>query len=122
MGIKKIKVGSIFVNEEKTIIAKKDKKEYRLCDVNIKIADDSKEYAGKYVKIGIFEYVDAKDSKKNRTAKDKADFFKKENDQKEILLNITEEEYTNKDGEKAVSLRGKILSKKEKEVAEQFIK
>jgi hypothetical protein len=37
-------------------------------------------------------------------------------------LNITEEEYTNKDGEKAVSLRGKILSKKEKEVAEQFIK
>jgi hypothetical protein len=36
MGIKKIKVGSIFVNDEKEIVSKKDSKKYRLCDVTLK--------------------------------------------------------------------------------------
>jgi aspartate aminotransferase-like enzyme len=120
--IKKIKVASIFVNEEKTIVSKKDKKEYKLCDVNVKIADDSKEYAGKYVRIGMFAYNDPKDPKKNKTATDKANYWKTQNNEKDILLDITEEKYTDKDGFEQTALRGKTLSKKAAEVAAQFVK
>jgi len=120
--IKKIKIASIFVNEEKTIISKKDKKEYKLCDVNVKIADDSKEYAGKYVRIGMFAYNDPTDPKKNKTATDKANYWKTQNDGKDILLEITEEKYTDKDGFEQTALRGKTLSKAKQEVASQFVK
>lgn len=122
MAIKKIKVASIFVNEEKTIISKKDKKEYKLCDVNVKIADDSKEYAGKYVRIGMFAFNDPKDPKKNKTATEKANYWKTQNDGKEILLDITEETYTDKEGMPAIALRGKTLSKAKQEIASQFVK
>lgn len=120
--IKKVKIKSIFVNEEKEITAKKDNKKYKLCEINVKIADDSKEYAGKYMKTSVFEYIDKKDSKKNRTATEKANYWKEQNDGKEVIVNITEREYLNKDGEKAIALEFKPLSKKEKEVAEQLIK
>lgn len=120
--IKKIKVGSIFINPEKEITSKKDGKKYNVCDVNIKIADDSKEYAGKYVRIGVFGYTDPKDPSKNKTATEKAEYFKKQNDAKDLLLEITEETYTDKDGMPATALRGKTLSKKAAEVAAQFVK
>jgi aspartate aminotransferase-like enzyme len=120
--IKKVKVASIFVNDEKTITSKKDGKEYKLCDVNVKIADDSNEYAGKYVRIGMFAYNDPKDPKKNKTATEKANYWKTQNNEKEILLDITEEKYTDKDGFEQTALRGKTLSKKAQEVASQFVK
>lgn len=120
--IKKIKVGSIFINPEKEITSKKDGKKYNVCDVNIKIADDSKEYAGKYVRIGVFGYTDPKDPKKNKTATEKATYWKTQNNEKEILLDITEEKYTDKDGFEQTALRGKTLSKKAAEVASQFVK
>jgi len=122
MAIKKVKVASVWVNDEKEITSKKDSKVYRLCEVNCKLADDSKDYAGKYVKITFFEYKDLKDEKKNKTATSKADYFKTQTEGQEILLNITEQEYVNKEGQNAIGLTGKILSKKEKEVAEQFLK
>ena len=120
--IKKIKIASIFVNPEKQITSKKDGKTYDLVEMNIKLADDSKEYAGKYVKITIFAYNDAKDASKSKTATDKATYFKTENEGKELILDITEEKYTNKEGVEAVSLKGRLLTKKEKEVADQFVK
>jgi hypothetical protein len=120
--IKKIKVGSIFVNESKEITSKKDGKKYDVCDVNVKVADDSKEYAGRYIRIGVFGYNDPKDPKKNKTSKEKADYWKSQNDGKDILLDITEETYTDKDGMPATALRGKTLSKKAAEVASQFVK
>lgn len=122
MAIKKIKVASIFVNEEKEITSKKDGKKYKVCDVNVKIANDSKEYAGKYVRIGMFGYTDPKDPKKNKTATEKANYWKEKNNDQEILLEVTEEKYTDKDGFDQIALRGKILSKKAQEVASQFVK
>lgn len=122
MAIKKIKVGSIFVNEPKEITSKKDGKKYDVCDVNVKIADDSKEYAGKYVRIGVFGYTDLKDPKKNKTSKEKADYFKSQNDGKEILLDINERLWTDKDGFEQTALDGKTLSKAKAEVAAQFVK
>jgi len=122
MAIKKIKVGSIFVNESKEITSKKDGKKYDVCDVNVKIADDCPEYAGRYVRLGVFGYTDPKDPKKNKTATDKANYWKTQNNEKEILLDITEEKYTDKDGFEQTALRGKTLSKKAQEVASQFVK
>lgn len=122
--IKKIKLdeGGIWIDPEKEITAKKDGKKYTLTEVNLHIADDSKEYAGKYVRVAFFDYVDAKDAKKNKSGKDKAEYFKTQNDGKEILLDITEDKYTNKEGKEGVSLKGKILTKAQREVAEQFVK
>ena len=122
MSIKKIKVGSIFVNEEKSITSKKDGKVYNLCEANIKVADDSQEYAGQYVKVTFFEYIDKKDSKKNTSATNKANYFKTQNDGKELILKIEEQPYVNKDGEDKIALKGSLLSKKEAEMASQFIK
>lgn len=122
MAIKKIKVGSIFVNEAKEITSKKDGKKYDVTDVNIKVADDSKEYAGRYIRIGVFGYTDPKDPKKNKTSQEKANYWKTQNDGKEILLEITERNYTDKDGLPGVALDGKTLSKKAAEVAAQFVK
>jgi hypothetical protein len=120
--IKKIKVGSIFVNEEKEITSKKDGKVYKLCEVNIKVADDSPEYAGKYTKGTFFAYNDPKDTSKNKTATEKANYFKSENEGKDLLVDITEESYTNKDGADVIALKFKLLTKAQKEVASQFVK
>lgn len=106
MSIKKIKVASIFVNDEKSITSKKDGKVYNLCEANVKVADDCKSYAGKYIKMSFFEDVE-----KKRSAKSLADYFKEQNNEKEIYLDVTEEKYINKDKEEAVSLRGKKPSK-----------
>ena len=121
MAIKKIKIATIFVNEEKEITSKKDSKKYILSEVNVKTAEDSKEYAGKYIKLTFFAYNDPKDSSKNKTATEKAEYFKTQNLDKEILLDITEQEYE-KEGEKKISLVGKLLTKAQREVAEQFVK
>jgi hypothetical protein len=120
--IKKIKVSTMFVNEEKEITSKKDSKKYKVCNVNIKVADDCPEYAGKYIQVGIFGYVDPKDPKKNKSATDKANYFKTQNEGNEMLLDITEEKYTNKEGQEATALRGKVLTKAQQEVAKQFVK
>ena len=115
MAIKKIKVASVWVNEEKEITSKKDGKVYKVVKVSVKVADDCKDYAGKYINISIF-------GDEKRTATSKAEYFKTESTEKEILINVDEREYTNKEGLQAISLEGKQLSKKEKEVAEQFLK
>ena len=116
MKVKKIKIASIFVSDtEKEITSKKDGKVYKLCDVSIKVADDCPDYAGKWIRSSFFG-----DEKKSATSK--AEYFKSQNDGKEIIVNVEEQTYTNKEGEEAVSLKFKLLSKKEKELAEQFIK
>jgi len=122
MAIKKIKVGSIFINPAKEITSKKDGKKYDVCDVNVKVADDSKEYAGRYVRIGVFGYNDPKDPSKNKTSTQKAEYWKSQNDGKEILLEIAERAYTDKDGMPGTALDGKTLSKAKQEVAAQFVK
>lgn len=106
MSIKKIKVASIFVNEEKSITSKKDGKVYNLCEANVKVADDCKNYAGKYIKISFFE-----DKEKKRSATSLAEYYKTQNNEKEVYIDVTEQKYTNKDGEEAVSLIGKKPSK-----------
>jgi len=120
--IKKIKVGSIFVNDSKEITSKKDGKKYDVCDVNVKVADDSKEYAGRYIRIGVFGYTDPKDPKKNKTSKEKADYWKTQNDGKEVILEVNERSYTDKDGMPGTALDGKTLSKAKQEVAAQLLK
>jgi len=122
MAIKKIKVGSIFVNDSKEITSKKDGKKYDVCDVNVKVADDSKEYAGRYIRIGVFGYTDPKDPKKNKTSKEKADYWKTQNDGKEVILEVNERSYTDKDGMPGTALDGKTLSKAKQEVAAQLLK
>lgn len=122
--IKKVKIAEqgVWIDPEKVITSKKDNKTYTITEVNLHIADDSKEYAGKYIRLSFFNWVDPKDPKKNKSGKEKAEYFKTQNDGKDILLDITEEKYTNKEGKEGVSLRGKILSKAQRETAEQFIK
>lgn len=112
--IKKVKIASVFVNEEKEITSKKDGKVYKLVEANCKMADDSKEYPGKYCKITFFG-----DEKKNATAK--AEGFKAVVIGTDTLINITERSYVNKDGVDSIALDGKLLSKKEQEVAKQFL-
>ena len=122
MAIKKIKIASAFVNEEKEITSKKDGKVYKLVEVNCKVADDCPDYAGKYVKGTFFAYNDPKDPSKNKTATEKAEYFKKENEGKDVLMDVEEQKYVNKDGVDAISLRFKLLTKAQKEVASQFLK
>ena len=95
---------------------------YNLVEANIKVADDCENYAGKYIKVTFFEYKDPKDSKKNTSATNKAEYFKTNNDGKEVLIDVEEQSYVNKDGEDKIALQGKLLSKKEAEIASQFIK
>jgi hypothetical protein len=104
--IKKIKVASIFVNEEKSITSKKDGKVYNLCEANVKVADDCKAYAGKYIKMSFFE-----DIEKKRSALSLAEYYKAQNNEKEVYIDVTEQKYVNKDGVDAVSLVGKKPSK-----------
>jgi hypothetical protein len=120
MAIKKIKVASVFIEDEKEITAKTGKK-YKLCGVSIKSADDCPNYAGKWIKTTIFEYVDPKDSKKNKTATEKAEYFKTNSVDKEILVDVTETEWS-KDDKSGVNLLFKTLTKAQAEVAKQFIK
>jgi len=119
--IKKIKVENVFINDEKEITSKKDGKKYNLCDVSIKSADDCPNYPGKWLKMTMFEYKDEKDPKKNKTASAKAENFKELTLGKEILVDVKEEEWKTED-KSGVNLIFKTLSKKEKEVAEQFLK
>jgi hypothetical protein len=123
--IKRIKIASIWINPEKEITSKQPKtlgQKYKVVEVNIKVADDSKEYAGKYIKGSFFEYKDKVDASKNRTATEKADYFKKENDGKEVILEVIESQSTGKDGKVYDNLNFKTLSKAKKEVAEQLLK
>ena len=121
--IKKIKIDSIFVNPEVEIVSKKEKtlgKKYKLCKVSVKTTADSKEYPERYLNTSIFEYVDAKDKSKNRSATDQAEHFKSQNDGQEILVDVTESEVLDKEGRPYLNF--KKLTKAQKEVAAQFIK
>lgn len=111
--------------DEKEIVAKKGKnvgKTFVVCPVSIKVADDCPDYAGKWIKTTYFSYEDLKDSKKNKTAKERAETFRDNNEGKAILLDVTEREYVDKDGNNAIALEFKTLTKAQKEVAAQFIK
>ena len=101
------------VKEEKEITSKKDGKKYKLCELIILGADDSADYAGKWLKTSFFDYVDKKDEKKNKSGKSKAEYFQKNNEGKEAWLDIEERHYTNKDGADAIALEFKTLGKKE---------
>ena len=124
--IKKIKIANIVVKEEKEITSTKPKtlgKKYKLCEVLVKVADDCPEYAGKWIKTSIFEYLDPKDPKKNRTALDGANYFKSQNNEKEVLLDVEEtKSISAKDGKEYTNYSFKKLSKAQAEVAAQFIK
>lgn len=113
--IKKIKIEKVMVKDEKEITSKKDGKKYKLCEVIILGADDSVEYAGKWLRTSFFDYVDAKDAKRNKSGKSKAEYFKTNNESKEVWLDIEERHYTNKDGIDTVALEFKPLGKKEME-------
>lgn len=124
--IKKIKILSVWIDPEKEITSKQPKtlgKTYKVCSVNLKIADDSTEYAGKYIRGSFFEYKDKVDAKKNKTATERAEYFKKENEGKEILVDVEENEYISKKTlQMEKGLQFKTLTKAQKEVAAQFIK
>jgi hypothetical protein len=128
MGIKKIKIreDGVWIEADKIIVSKQPKtlgQEFKVVEVNVHVADDSKEYAGKYMKKTFWGYTDKEDAKKNKTPREQAEYFKKENDGKDILVDVTEEKsISKKDGKEYTNLKFKTLSKKEKEVAEQFIK
>ena len=127
MSIKKIKIASIFVNEEKTIVSKQPAtlgKKYQVCEVNVKVADDSKIYADKYMKHSFFEQKKdpAKSWSKDRSATEQAEYFKKENDGKEVILEVEESQSTGKDGKVYDNLNFKTLSKAKKEVYEDLVK
>ena len=126
--IKKIKIEKVFIkdSEDKEIISTKEKtkgNKYYVCSASIKVSDDCPNYAGEWIKVGFFAYTDPKDKSKNKSGFSKAEYFKSQMEGKEILLDVTEgETYTSKEGVEKVSLSGKLLSKKEAEIAEQFIK
>jgi len=122
--IKKIKIASIFVNEEKEITAKKDGAKYKVCEVNVKVADDCKDYAGKYMKHSFFEQKKDKEKawSKDRSATEQANYFKDENTGKEVILEVEESQSTGKDGKVYDNLTFKTLSKAKREVAEQLLK
>lgn len=123
MSIKKIKIASVFVNEEKEITSKKDNKKYKVCEVNVKVADDCKDYAGKYIKHSFFEQKKdpAKSWSKDRSAKEQAEYFKKENDGKEIIVEVEETESKGKDGKVYTNLTFKMLNKTQRELAEKML-
>lgn len=123
MSIKKIKIASVFVNEEKEITSKKDSKKYKVCEVNVKVADDCKDYAGKYIKHSFFEQKKdpAKSWSKDRSATEQAEYFKKENDGKEIIVEVEETESKGKDGKVYTNLTFKILNKTQRELAEKML-
>lgn len=123
--IKKLKIEKVYITDEKEIVAKNGKsagKTFVICPVSIKIADDCPDYAGKWIRSTYFSYEDKNDPKKNKTAKERAELFRDNNEGKAILLDVTEREYVDKDGNNAIALEFKTLTKAQKEVAAQFIK
>ena len=114
--IKKVKFADMFVNPEKEITSKKDGKTYHVCNVNCKVSDDTPEYAGRYMQTGIFGYVDKVDATKNKSATDKAEYFKTNNSNKDVWVDVTERSYVDKEGMPGTALDFKSLSKKELEV------
>jgi hypothetical protein len=117
MSIKKIKIASVWVDvKDKEIIAKATGKKYNVCNASIKVSDDCKHYAGKSIKMGFFA-----NEEKKRSGKDQAEYFKGQNEGKEILLDVTEEEWE-KDDKSGTSLKGKTLSKAKKEAYEEILK
>lgn len=118
----KVKIEKVFIGDEKDVTSSKTGKTYNLCEVSIKVADDCKDYAGKWIKTSMFAFEDPKDSSKNRTALSKAEYFRTSNEGKDIIINVEEREYLDKEEEKKIALSFKLLSKKEKELAEQFLK
>lgn len=120
--IKKIKIEKVWVGDEKQIESKKNSSVYNVCPVSILVADDCPDYAGKWIRTTVFEYIDPKDANKNKSAVQKAEYLRTILEGKEDFLNITEREYTNKDGESAISLEFKTLTKAQKEVAKEMSK
>lgn len=115
MNIKKVKIDKVFIDEiEKEITSKKNGKTYMMRNVSIRVSDDCKDYAGRWIRTTMFG--DEKNSSQN-----KAEYFKSQNEGKEIIINVEEQPYTSKDGEEKIALQFKLLSKKEKELAEQFL-
>lgn len=120
--IKKVKIDKVYINDEKEITSKKDGKVYSICPVAVYIADDNEEYAGRWANGAFFAYKDEKNPANSRTATQGAEQFRSYNEGRTTLLRITEREYTSKDGEQKTALDFKVLSKKERETAAQFIK
>lgn len=110
--IKKVKIEKVFIGDEKEITASKGKnkgKKFKLCDVSIKIEGEEK-----WIKGGIF-------ASEKHTAKENADYFKTQNSDKSILVDIEEESWE-KDGKSGTNLKFKLPSKeaKLKFLEEQF--
>lgn len=120
--IKKVKIEKVWIGEDKQITSKKNGRVYNTVPVSVKVSDDSQNYAGKWIRTTAFEYIDPKDAKKNKSAMQKAEYLKTLLEGKEDFLNITEREYTNKDGLEAISLEFKTLTKAQKQVAEEMSK
>lgn len=115
MKVTKIKVASVWIDENEKVVTKGDKT-FHIRNYAIKVADDCKDYAGKWMRGSFF-------GDEKRSSQSKADYFKSQNEGKEIILNVEEQPYTDKNtGEDKVGLKFKLLSKKEKELAEQFLK
>lgn len=113
--IKEVKIKSIWVNDEREV-TKKDGTRTKVCDVNITVAEDDKNYANKYIKLSFWD-----DVKYKRVAKEQADYFKSQNEGQTVLLDITEEEWESGD-KKGVNLVGKRLSKAKREAYEDIKK
>ena len=117
--IYKIKLDKVFIKDEMKITSKKDGKTYDICPVAI---HDNEDFAGKWINGSFFSYKDEKNPANSKTATQRAEQFRSYNEGRTTLLRITEREYTSKDGEQKTALDFKVLSKKERETAAQFIK
>ena len=84
MNIKKVKIDKVFIGDEKEITSKKNGKTCKMRDVSIKVSDDCKDYAGKWIRTTMF--ADEKNSSEN-----KANYFKSQNEGKEIIINVEEQ-------------------------------
>ena len=125
---KRIKVERVYIKdtEDREIVSTKEKtkgNKYYVTNASIKVADDCPSgYAGKWLKVGFFAYKDKTDSKKDKSGFSKAEYFKSQNEGKEIIVEIESEvPYVTKDGVEGIDTKVQLLSKKEEETVSQFI-
>jgi hypothetical protein len=118
--IKKIKITGVWVGEEKTLTAKKGPnagQSFVVCKIGIFTDDNDAEYGKRFISGSI-------SADKYKTAKEKAEAFKKEivdAGGKEIIIDIEESEVTDPKTNKPY-VNFKFLSKDKMETAKQFLK
>ena len=117
--IEKLRIKGVWIGEEKELTAKKGPNAgttFKVCKIGLFTPDEDKKYGGRFIGGSAF-------ASKTQTAKEVAEALKSRVEAfggEDMILDISESDKADKDGNKYLNF--KFPSKKELEVAKQFLK